>query len=91
MRPGTGPAPADDLAVIADRRRVASLARWPRARHPPECSEVAHLPYDAGAVRWLSAQTHSGENIDETPTHALFVELKESGRSAGAATLGPSS
>jgi len=31
----------------------------------------------AGEVRWLDAQTHSGENIGSTPTHALFVELKE--------------
>jgi hypothetical protein len=30
-----------------------------------------------GRVRWLDAQTHSGENIGSTPTHVLFVELKE--------------
>jgi hypothetical protein len=30
----------------------------------------------AGEVRWLDAQTHSGENIGQTPTHVLFVELK---------------
>lgn len=30
----------------------------------------------AGVVSWLPAQEHSGENIGETPTHALFVELK---------------
>jgi quercetin dioxygenase-like cupin family protein len=29
-----------------------------------------------GQVRWLDAQTHSGENIGETPTHVVFVELK---------------
>jgi hypothetical protein len=27
-------------------------------------------------VRWLDAQTHSGENIGSTPTHVVFVELK---------------
>ena len=32
---------------------------------------------DAGEVRWLDAQTHSGENIGSTPTHVVFVELKE--------------
>jgi hypothetical protein len=31
----------------------------------------------AGVARWLSAQQHYGENIGETPTHAVFVELKE--------------
>ena len=44
-----------------------------------------------GEVRWLDAQTHSGENIGETATHVLFVELKEHpppAREAGA--LGPS-
>jgi hypothetical protein len=31
----------------------------------------------SGAIGWLDAQTHSGENIGETPTHVVFVELKE--------------
>src|SRR3954469_19510895 len=31
---------------------------------------------EAGEVRWLDAQAHSGENIGEMPTHVLFVELK---------------
>ena len=30
----------------------------------------------AGTVGWLPAQRHHGENIGETPTHAIFVELK---------------
>ena len=32
---------------------------------------------DAGSVGWLPAQDHHGENIGNTPTHVLFVELKE--------------
>ena len=32
---------------------------------------------EAGSVAWLGAQEHSGENIGETDTHVLFVELKE--------------
>jgi hypothetical protein len=36
----------------------------------------------AGEVRWLDAQVHSGENVGQSPTHVLFVELKE--RPAGA-------
>jgi quercetin dioxygenase-like cupin family protein len=33
----------------------------------------------AGLTGWLPAQEHAGENIGETPTHVLFVELKEVG------------
>ncbi|MDH4341096.1 MAG: cytoplasmic protein, partial [Thermoleophilia bacterium] len=41
--------------------------------------------------RWLDAQTHSGENIGETPTQVLFVELKEQGgESTSSASHGPS-
>ena len=32
---------------------------------------------EAGTVSWLPAQQHYGENIGDTPTHVLFVELKE--------------
>jgi quercetin dioxygenase-like cupin family protein len=32
----------------------------------------------AGTVGWLPAQQHHGENIGETPTHVIFVELKAS-------------
>lgn len=46
---------------------------------------------DAGEVRWLSAQTHSGENIGETPTHVLFVELKGAPGLTTEAPLGPAS
>jgi hypothetical protein len=41
-------------------------------------------------ARWLDAQEHSGTNIGSTPTHTIFVELKEpapSPRESGA--LGP--
>jgi quercetin dioxygenase-like cupin family protein len=31
----------------------------------------------AGSVGWLPAQEHHGENIGDTPTHVVFVELKE--------------
>lgn len=31
----------------------------------------------AGQVRWLDAQDHAGENIGDTETHSIFVELKE--------------
>jgi hypothetical protein len=46
----------------------------------------------AGLTSWLPAQEHSGENIGETETHVLFVELKEPPGANGAgppATVGP--
>jgi quercetin dioxygenase-like cupin family protein len=42
----------------------------------------------AGAVNWLPAQQHHGENIGETPTHVIFVELKEGAGDAGG-VIGP--
>jgi quercetin dioxygenase-like cupin family protein len=44
----------------------------------------------AGAVRWLPAQEHSGENTGDTETHVFFVELKEPGPPVEAGeVLGP--
>ena len=48
----------------------------------------------ANQVRWLAAQEHSGQNIGETVTHALFIELKEPAPTApetdGGGVIGPS-
>ncbi|VVJ22089.1 Uncharacterised protein [Amycolatopsis camponoti] len=47
----------------------------------------------AGTARWVGAQEHAGHNIGETPTHSIFVELKEprTGPSESSEpTLGPS-
>jgi hypothetical protein len=43
-----------------------------------------------GEVRWLDAQTHSGHNTGDTPTHVLFVELKEPAPAEHVESLGPS-
>ncbi len=43
-----------------------------------------------GQTLWIDAQTHSGENIGDTPSHALFVELKDSTGSVRSGALGPS-
>lgn len=44
----------------------------------------------AGTTSWLPAQEHSGENIGDTDTHVIFVELKEADRGAPNETeLGP--
>lgn len=47
----------------------------------------------AGAARWVGAQQHYGENIGDTGSHSIFVELKEprpAGSPAVAEPLGPS-
>lgn len=41
-------------------------------------------------ARWLDAQEHSGTNIGESPTHAMFIELKEPGGGSATDVLGPS-
>lgn len=43
----------------------------------------------AGTVGWLPAQEHHGENIGETATHVIFIELKEPGTSSEGSPLGP--
>lgn len=45
----------------------------------------------AGETRWLGAQEHVGENIGDTATHSIFIELKEPAAAAPAAEapLGP--
>lgn len=40
--------------------------------------EQREVEIEAGTVGWLPAQQHHGENIGDTPTHAIFVELKAS-------------
>jgi beta-alanine degradation protein BauB len=58
-----------------------------------ESGESRDVSLAAGEVRWLDAQTHSGENIGQTVTHVLFVELKDERRyqasADAAAPLGP--
>src|SRR3954462_14399546 len=43
----------------------------------------------AGLTGWLPAQEHAGENIGDTPTPVLFVELKDSGPADPAQRIGP--
>jgi hypothetical protein len=38
-------------------------------------------------VRWVAAREHSGENVGGTPSHAMFVGLKEA--RPGGTALGP--
>lgn len=42
---------------------------------------------NAGTTAWLAAQKHAGENIGNTDTHVIFVELK--GSHSGEGAVGP--
>ncbi|HSW43566.1 MAG TPA: cytoplasmic protein [Patescibacteria group bacterium] len=52
---------------------------------------TAEVALEPGLVRWLGAQSHAGENIGDTDTHVIFVELKDppAGNTASNAELGP--
>jgi len=53
--------------------------------------ESREVRLEPGEVRWLDAQTHAGENTGTTPTHVIFVELKEGASAPGETPiLGPS-
>ncbi|NUS44790.1 MAG: cytoplasmic protein [Mycobacteriaceae bacterium] len=68
------------ITLSAFRRVIAAAGR-----------EVS-VDLEAGQVRWLDAQHHRGRNVGSTPTHSLFIELKEPRPGAGHtdAALGPS-
>ena len=51
--------------------------------------ETRDVEIAEGFTGWLPAQEHAGENIGDTPTRVLFVELKDS--SPQTAALGPDS
>ena len=53
------------LTLSSFRRRLAS------GDHEVEVDLPIH------EARWLDAQEHSGMNVGTTPTHTIFVELKE--------------
>ena len=64
-----------------------TLSAFRRRLHSGEDHRDVDMP--AGLTGWLPAQRHSGENIGDTPTHVLFVELKEGRRESAISSLGP--
>ena len=65
-----------------------TLSAFRRRLHGNDAHRDVEMP--AGLTGWLPAQRHAGENIGDTATHVLFVELK--GGSHGGDTvvaLGP--
>jgi len=73
---------------------MVTLSGFRRRIHAGDRS--VDLELAAGEVRWLAAQEHAGENIGDTGTATIFVELKEPAPTAAAPTaaapapLGPS-
>jgi quercetin dioxygenase-like cupin family protein len=66
-----------------------TLSGFRRRLHAGDRSVDVEL--SAGEVRWLGAQEHAGENIGDTETVTIFVELKEPAATpAPPAALGPS-
>jgi quercetin dioxygenase-like cupin family protein len=68
------------VTLTSFRRRVSSGDRH------------AEIALEPGQVRWVPAQSHLGENVGDTATHAIFVELKGAGEPAPSgvdAPLGP--
>ena len=65
-----------------------TLSAFRRRLHGDAAHRDVEMP--AGLTGWLPAQRHAGENIGDTPTHVLFVELKEgSGTGDTTVSLGP--
>ena len=53
-----------------------ALAPFKRRITLPD-GKVLMREFKAGDVLWSDAQTHIGENIGDSPTHVLMIELKE--------------
>lgn len=52
--------------------------------------EQRDVEMPVGMTGWLPAQEHAGENIGDTPTHVVFVELKDAAaEQRDRSTLGP--
>jgi hypothetical protein len=62
-----------------------TLSAFRRRLHGDDAQRDVEMP--AGLTGWLPAQRHAGENIGDSPTHVLFVELKE-GSSTGGTVVG---
>ena len=65
-----------------------TLSAFRRRLHSGDVHRDVEMP--SGLANWLPAQQHSGENIGDTETHVLFVELKGGDTAAVKGLLGPS-
>ena len=54
---------------------MVTLTSFRRRLHHGERQREVEI--SSGFVGWVPAQRHRGQNVGDTPTHAIFVELKE--------------
>ncbi|HPG79149.1 hypothetical protein [Piscinibacter sp.] len=54
---------------------AVALAPFQRVLHLPD-GRLVRREFRAGEVMWSDAQTHIGENVGNTPTEVVLVELK---------------
>jgi beta-alanine degradation protein BauB len=59
-------------------------------RRLSEAGREVDVELPSHQARWVSAQEHSGQNTGDTPTHSIFVELKEASSLPASGALGPS-
>jgi beta-alanine degradation protein BauB len=68
---------------------MVTLSSFRRRLHADGASRDVEI--DRGGAFWLPAQQHAGENIGDSETHTIFVELKEGGSAAPSGSqIGPS-
>jgi hypothetical protein len=69
---------------------MVTLSSFRRRLHAGD-GQTRDVELSAGLANWLPAQQHSGENVGETDTRVIFVELKESapGAAASSGQIGP--
>ncbi len=54
---------------------MVTLSSFRRRLYSGELDRDVEIP--AETTSWLPAQQHAGHNIGDTPTHVIFVELKD--------------
>ncbi len=83
-RPGQESIPHDHPDSV-----MVTLSSFSRRLESGQKSVDVEMP--AHSARWLGEQNHSGRNTGSTPTHCIFVELKEPplGPRMGGSVLGP--
>jgi hypothetical protein len=55
---------------------MVTLSSFRRRLHAGD-GQTRDVELASGLANWLPAQQHSGENIGDSETHVIFVELKE--------------
>src|SRR3712207_486696 len=66
---------------------MVTLSSFRRRLHHGDAQRDVEL--QAGRVGWVPAQRHHGENIGDTDSHSIFVELKEGAAGPDTSALGP--